>query len=1102
MSCTAGIASAERHSSAKPASDVDPSIRALAEAYGTVTLDEGTGIGELTSTQLSTLPTSTSSANAADWAVVVEDADFKWLTESSLPLLKNINLRIPHGSLTAVIGQVGCGKSSLFSAIWGEMHLCRGRVFLDGLAETAAYMTQESWIRNDSLQNNVLLGLPMDTVQYQAAIGAAALRQDLEMLPDGDLTEIGEKGINLSGGQKARVCLARCFYRVLTCETFFFDDPLSAVDVHVAEHIFQRGIVTLLQGKTRVLVMNSHLRLLQQCDTVIVMGPLAQASEGASADQLAEQAAAQHVMRRIMGISDDAGAVKAEALTASSSLSQLTMEPAPMQASIYTVLDSGPYSTIAALYPSLTSAERQAVRQEHDEIKRPDLHRARSFRAEQQLAQQLMKEATLATESDGSGGVPLSPRSMSTASDRQPVYSLLRLPSVGADGWRQWAAQHLPSWLRCYCRPGKLVKLSSQRSRSTVTRMSSGSLVDEEEAEAGSVPLKVYTEYFQAGAGFSGRAALLIILISFGVTQAARIGSDWWLSIWASRSLFPQADDSWWLWTLACWLFGAFALLLVRSVVFVSVTTRAALKLHDQMFRTVLAAPVNTFFDVTPVGRILNRFSRDQQEIDDIVADSLSLLIQLALHLLGALVLCAVVAYWFAAVIIPLGYIFWRVQQHYRFAARDIRRLSNIMKSPLYAGFNETFSGAVTIRAYGLKEAFTERFQRLLADMSRVYVADLAILRWLAVRLELIGASIVAAVAFLAVFLRNDVSVQSLALSLSYVLQFTAMLHYAVKMFVMVEASMTSAERLFEYGRIKGEAPAEIPARDPPPSWPEHGAIRLRRLCVRYRPYLPLVLNDISCEIKPREKIGICGRTGAGKSSLMLALFRIVEPDRLVEFHNEANAAMEIDGVDISKIGLTTLRSRMAIIPQDPVLFGGTLRYNMDPFLQHADDELWRALDRVSLGQTVRRLAGGLDYLVSEYGTNLSAGQRQLVCIARALLRNAKIVVLDEATAAVDAETDALIQTAIRELFADCTVLTIAHRLDTIVYSDRIMVLQDGRIAEFDAPLELMARADGIFADMVSKAGANAQAQLRSIAQDRAAGRAVTYSVGQHIEIV
>ena len=428
-----------------------------------------------------------------------------------------------------------------------------------------------------------------------------------------------------------------------------------------------------------------------------------------------------------------------------------------------------------------------------------------------------------------------------------------------------------------------------------------------------------------------------------------------------------------------------------------------------------------------------------------------------------------------AALFLPIGFLFWAVQRYFRNSQRELKRIENTTRSPIFSLFSETLNGLAVIRAYGVQREFRQRNNETVQMNSKVFAMLWWSQRWIALRLDYVSILVVVGVSFLVIGLRSSLSVGVASLALVYSLQLTGLLQLAVRNSVDVENYLTSVERLMAFQSIAVERPAQIAETAPPSDWPQRGEIEFVDLQMRYRPNLPLVLKGVSCRIHPQEKIGICGRTGearaaachseeksvwsrrlvadrvvcvsvclfvfvgSGKSSLLVALFRLVEP---------SSGTIRIDGLDIASLGLESLRSKLSIIPQDPVMFSDSVRRNCDPFGKYTDAEIHAALHRVHLSGMVASFPDGLSHEISEGGENLSQGQRQLVCIARALLRNSRIIVLDEATSSVDAETDALIQTAIRDNFKHATVLTIAHRLETIVDADRIMLLADGKLAE------------------------------------------------------
>jgi len=433
-------------------------------------------------------------------------------------------------------------------------------------------------------------------------------------------------------------------------------------------------------------------------------------------------------------------------------------------------------------------------------------------------------------------------------------------------------------------------------------------------------------------------------------------------------------------------------------------------------------------------------------------------------NFIGSIILIISVFPYFTFVILPMILLFYFIQKVYVSTARQLKRLVSVSTSPIYSHFGETLNGVSTIRAFGLQSKFTLHSEKLVdTNISCTYPSIIAQV-WLQVRLEVLGNLIIFAAALFSILFKDSSAVNSstVGLIITYATTMTQVLAYMVKQQSDLETNIVAVERIKEYIEVESEADWKSHNAAPPDTWPILGSVEFKNYGMRYREGLDLVLKAINAKIQGGEKVGIVGRTGAGKSSLTVALFRLVEP---------ANGSIVIDGLDISNMGLHELRTKLTIIPQDPVLFSGTLRINLDPFSHYSDDELWKALELAHLKDYASNLETGLLHEIAEGGENLSVGQRQLVCLARALLRKTKILILDEATAAVDLETDDLIQATIRKEFKDCTVLTIAHRLNTIMDYDRIMVLDKGIIAEFDSPGQLLEASDSIFHSMAKDAG-------------------------------
>ncbi|KAK1940419.1 ABC transporter C family member 3 [Phytophthora citrophthora] len=855
--------------------------------------------------------------------VFVRNAHAEWpserdgeVTSENSFALKGLNLTIEPGSLVMIVGAVGAGKSSFLQFLLGEMAVRSGECLVDG---DISYVSQEPWIRNSSVKSNILFESPFDSERYERVLEASQLSLDLHALPNGDQTEIGEKGINLSGGQKARVAIARAFYRS-QYDILVLDDPLSAVDPHVAHAIFDDGIVALAAGKTRLLVLNSHYDLLARADKIIVF------QDG-----------------QIVG--------------------------------------DGSYHEVVSRFPNLRYESKQKSHSIH-----------------------LNEE-----QEEEENRIPLQPAELK-----------------------------------------KDVNLEATR------------LVKAEDRVTGTVGARIYRAYLDETGG-NGIVVLLVLLVAYSVSQGLRVLVDWWQGHWASNMTRRGVDPTYSATVFGMWYLGFIVvctvLTLGRGFLMAEVCVRSAKNLHEELFHRVLSAPITRYFDVTPIGRILNRFSNDLDQMDSVLPQQYQMMFQNVAMSVGSLVVSAVSSYWICVAYIPMLVVFVFTGRYFNKTSREVKRLEGISRSPVYNLFGETLSGLQTIRAFKMQRVFTDLSEKVVDENTAAYFSYCAAGRWLAVRLDWLSVLVIFVVSLYLVATKGQISPVIAGLSLTYSLMLMSTMQNTVRSVDSTDNAMTSVERLLHFRSIPVEQDSSecLPIDD---SWPSQGAIKFDHLCLKYRPELPLVLRGVAMEIAAGEKIGICGRTGAGKSSLMIALFRICEFD---------SGTVWIDGLDIQKLRLNDLRRSLAIIPQDPVLFSGTLRENLDPFGTYSDVEMWAVLQQVHLADAVAKWGSGLDFIVSEAGSNLSVGQRQLLCIGRALLKNSKIVVLDEATASVDSATDSLIQATIKQTFVDKTVLTIAHRIDTILHCDKIAVMDSGRVAEFASPTELLAKPNSAFAALVKR---------------------------------
>ncbi|TMW62207.1 hypothetical protein Poli38472_009700 [Pythium oligandrum] len=844
--------------------------------------------------------------------------------------LEGVNLEVEPGSLVMIVGTVGSGKTSLLNALLGEMKRMSGVCDVNG---DIAFVSQESWIRNAPMKENILFESTFDPQRYEQVLEATQLALDLHALPNGDQTEIGERGINLSGGQKARVTIARAMYRE-NYDILILDDPLSAVDPHVAHAIFNECIVGLAKDKTRLLVLNSHYELLPHADKILV------------------------VQDGVIG-------------------------------------GDGTYAEILAQFPQLGFANTKNPKRRH-------------------------------VEDDDDG------------------FEIVDVEEIkGHAVEAAITVTNLPVAPPCDDNPCRLVH--------------------EEDRMKGRVSGGTYRSYFDE-TGFNGIVVVGILISAFGITQGLRVGGDWWQGNWAKqmsqKGFDPEYSDSWY----AGWAVGLIVMCTVatftRGFLLMESCMRSAQNLHDDLFRRVLNAPVNQYFDITPVGRILNRFANDMDQVDSNLPQQYQILFQAATMLAGCLMVCGIASYWIAVSYVPMLFVFFVVGMYFKRSSREIKRLEGVTRTPIFNLFGETLNGLDTIRAFRMENRFVRLNKAVVDDNTSLYFTYWAAGRWLSVRLDWLSVVVIFVVSLYIVVSKGNIAPTVAGISITYSLMLTSIAQWCIRAADQTDNAMTSVERLLHFRSIPAESNDSDCTPINPEAWPSTGSIRFDNLCLKYRPELPLVLRGVSMDIAGGEKVGICGRTGAGKSSLMIALFRITEFE---------SGSLFIDGVDISQLKLRELRRSLAIIPQDPVLFSGSLRENLDPYGDYSDEAIWNVLKQVHLADAVTKWGAGLEFIVSERGDNLSVGQRQLVCIGRALLKDSKIVVLDEATANVDSATDNLIQATIKETFRHKTVLIIAHRINTIMHCDKIAVMDAGKVAEFGSPAELLRQSDSIFSSLAHR---------------------------------
>ncbi|XP_069102567.1 multidrug resistance-associated protein 1-like isoform X2 [Argopecten irradians] len=819
-----------------------------------------------------------------DKAVAIRDGRFTWDAEKDSTTLDNINLEVPEGSLVAVVGIVGSGKSSLISALLGELEKLGGDVVVKG---SLAYVPQEAWIQNMTLRENILFGKSYQEKKYKKVLEACQLIPDLRILSAGDQTEIGQKGINLSGGQKQRVSLARAVYT--NADVYLLDDPLSAVDSHVGKALFEKviGNEGLLKNKTRILVTHG-VHWLPNVDRIIVMNGGTISEMGTYKELLQHNGPFAHFLQTFLLSNED---------------------------------DS--------------NGEEKTTRRQ----------RTLSVQEIQGKIWEQVAEVT----SDGM-----------TSDDNVAIEGLSRRQSV----------RKVPSKMlsRAISRQmSRSMSKSLTRSMKTNENTDLGQLVMDEATEEGAVKWSVYFAYMKA----AGIFATLFSLFMMSSYQALNTYSIFWISDWTTDEYLAntsnQSQDEYV--DRNVYYLVVYGILGVMQGICLQLFAHVALfrivqgngRLHSQILDCTFRSPMS-FFDTTPSGRIMNRFSSDIDVLDDRMPRTYRLLNIVVFILISTIIVIGIEIPTFLIALLPTGVIYVTALICYLPTTRQLKRIESVTRSPVYNHFSETITGASVIRAYQASERFIEESQKRVDKNAAFYHAANISARWIGIVVESLSNILVFIAALISI---NSVDLNSgdVGLSLTYALQINAALALVVFSVSEMQMNIVSAERVVDYTDLKPEADWVKEDFRPPPMWPREGTVRFDGYTTRYRPGLDLVLRGIDCQIQSGEKIGIVGRTGAGKSSLANAMFRLIE---------SASGAISIDGVRTGDLGLHDLRSNITILPQDPVLFSGPLKVNLDPLGRFTDQEIWKALESAHMKYFVRNQRDQLHYECGEGGMNLS----------------------------------------------------------------------------------------------------------------------------------
>ncbi|CAI6333286.1 unnamed protein product [Periconia digitata] len=973
--------------------------------------------------------------------------------------LMDLNLRFKVGGLNVVVGPTGSGKTSLLMALLGEMTKLKGDVYLPGgtsredlkpdpetqLTESVAYCAQQAWLVNGTVKDNITFASKWDAKRYKDVIAACSLRRDLEILDAGDQTIVGEKGVTLSGGQKQRISLARALYS--KARHVLLDDVLSAVDSHTAKWIFDQALMgPLMSNRTCILVTHNVSLCLPQAQFAVVVENGRVMTQGTASE----------------------------------------------------VISSGKLSEdLSKSRPASAGASRVPSRGPSD-----------------------------AGDGDADGENPASNTMDETKAEGGVKFSIILMYLRAMGPWYYWigaaicfAAQQVSSvstnvWIRTWANAyaDRNVQYMGVNNRSPVTHAPTIN-----------------------GLGTCMKSGTCSWNLPFFEQQQAQ--RDYHYGAQTTFSTSKSDVDS-------GYFLGVYAVL---GVVFMFITflregflfggsLAASRRIHERLIQKVTHAKFR-FFDQTPLGQLMNRFSKDIEAVDQEVAPVAIGVVHCLASIVTIVILISVITPGFLIAGFFITILYALIGRFYINSSRDLKRLESVHRSPLYQQFGETLSGMTTIRAYGDERRFIRENLTKINTQHRPFIYLWAANRWLAFRVDAVGALVSFFAGVFVVRSVGYIDAGAAGLALTYAVTFTENVLWFVRLYSANEQNMNSVERVKEYLDVDQEAAPVISENRPPSNWPSHGSVEFIGYSTRYRPDFDQVLKNITFKILPGEKVGVVGRTGAGKSSLALALFRALEAE---------NGKILVDDIDVGLIGLQDLRENIVMVPQDPTLFTGTIRSNLDPFGLFTDEEIFTALREVHLVTSVSAATSGtatpagpsspraveipnptsnavvmdlagsyqpsttnprsiladrtpeavldmpdasaagtdeqaalhadnknpfrnLSSPVSESGSNLSQGQRQLLCLARALLKHPKVLLMDEATASIDYATDAKIQETIREI--KNTTITIAHRLQTIIDYDKVLVLDQGEVIEFGDPFDLVSKDGGSFRGMCEMSG-------------------------------
>ena len=1013
--------------------------------------------------------------------VKIENGTFSWGAEQKDILnaededrpialnLRDINLTVKKGEFICIIGEVGSGKSSLLNAILNNMiqvspeevkRILNSRLIDDvndplqivpeGKVSIAlqrnsdienneeeiindkremkidinidneynkvyingsiAYVCQTAFIENNTLRNNILFFHPFNQEKYNKVLKISELLPDLEILKGGDMTEIGERGINLSGGQKARVSIARALYS--DSDIYLFDDPISALDAHVGRKIINNVLCDYLKDKTRILVTHA-IQYCNKADRIIYMKDGRIDWEG-NFEELENQEFYKNMVIKKKKEESDLKKRKSEEIDYSNDKTDETGED---------IINTSDKNL------NINSQRKKSVSEEFDDLKKN------------------LNESNMDIENHDQDKV-IEPLITEEESDKN-----IKLE-------KKLSKNEIIN------EEEKITNFGNKEKEGEIKRITK----DEDRAK-GKLKGNVYATYFRNNGGALFVITLFFILIFW---QSLKCGSDLWLVHWKDSEEKKKSNEGidWknFLMYSGLGISAALFVYLRLFIIYIGSISNSRY-LHRNMLHHLIKAPINLYHDTVPKGQIFNRLSNDLFKIDIGESWMFYNVSSYSANLLGQIVVCAIFQP-YCLILVPFIIILGLfTMRYYLNCSREISRLESISRSPLLNSVNETVFGALTIRAFKLSNYFMEDFRRKADNFLKTRIFLVGIMNWYTLMLDFLSYMFIVFLILFSIFFRHDFEPATIGILLNYCVQIQDELVRYLTCRSNLENDMVGLERAIAYTKIIQERPDKMQKDDEIGIWPSEGSIRFDNYSVQYRPETEIVLKKLNFEIKPKEKIGIVGRTGSGKSTIALSLFRILEAKE---------GTIYIDDIDISQIGLKKLRSNITIIPQDPTLMEGTLRFNIDPLNNHTEEEIENVMREIGFWYICERNLEenknkkdeekGLNMIITENGGNISIGERQLICITRAILRKSKIIIMDEATASIDINTENIIQKAINNLLNDSTILTIAHRIKTVLNSDRILVLDKGEVKEFDSPKNLIENKNSMFYELYNNA--------------------------------